>query len=187
MSSITLNFTINIDSAMLRTLLASARDIQLSQTIDPTPSPTPTSAPPSSPAPAPVTPTDNFETNSVIEIPSPAVAAPVALITNERKAVQWNKKTISLVPEEQIAQIANRIEMGELSSANTTYNWYTKYHPLKERALRIVTVLRNSPSRSLTFQNLLAQTGLPNTGNDSLQGYLREMDKQGVITYSPRD
>lgn len=182
MSSITLNFTINIDSAMLRTLLASAREIQINQTIDPaTPYPTPVPTPPAS---------EESETNSVIEppIPSPcALAPPVPLITNERKAVQWNKKTITLVSEEQIAQIANRIEMGELSSANTIYKWYTKYHPLKERSLRIVTVLRNSPSRSLTFQNLLAQTGLPITGNDSLQGYLREMDKQGVITYSPRD
>lgn len=167
--SITLNFTINIDSTMLRNLLATARDIQITQTIDPAP------PPPSS---------EDSETNSVVESPP---VAPIPLITNERKAVQWNRKAIILVPEDQIAQIANRIEMGELSSANTTYNWYTKYHPLKERALRIVTVLRNSPSRSLSFQSLLAQTGLPNTGNDSLQGYLREMDKQGVITYSPRD
>jgi hypothetical protein len=174
MSSITLNFTINIDSAMLRTLLASAKDIQLSQTIDP-------AAPPSPVAPS----SENSDANSVVEVP--ADATPVPLITNERKAVQWNRKAIILVPEDQIAQIANRIEMGELSSANTTYNWYTKYHPLKERSLRIITVLRNSPSRSLTFQSLLAQTGLPNTGNDSLQGYLREMDKQGVITYAPRD
>jgi hypothetical protein len=157
---------------MLAALLATARDIQLTQTIDPTPAPSPPSS-------------ENSETNSVVEPPQPP--APIPLITNERKAVQWNKKAIILVPEDQIAQIANRIEMGELSSANPTYNWYTKYHPLKERSLRIITVLRNSPSRSLTFQSLLAQTGLPNTGNDSLQGYLREMDKQGVITYTPRD
>lgn len=155
---------------MLRNLLASARDIQISQTIDPAPPPPPS---------------ENSETNSVAD--SPAPVAPIPLITNERKAVQWNRKAIILVQEDQIAQIANRIEMGELSSANTTYNWYTKYHPLKERALRIVTVLRNSPSRSLSFQSLLAQTGLPNTGNDSLQGYLREMDKQGIIIYSPKD
>jgi hypothetical protein len=177
MSSITLNFTINIDSAMLTALLATARNIQVNQTIDPTPAPPPS---------------ENSDTDSFVETHSsqsqaPDVPVAVPLITNERKAVQWNKKAIILVPEDQIGQIANRIEMGELSSANTIYNWYTKYHPLKERALRIVTVLRNSPSRSLTFQSLLAQTGLPNTGNDSLQGYLREMDKQGVITYSPRD
>jgi hypothetical protein len=174
MSSITLNFTINIDSAMLRTLLASAKDIQLSQTIDP-------AAPPSPVAPS----SENSDANSVVEVP--ADATPVPLITNERKAVQWNKKTISLVSEEQIAQIANRIEMGELSSPSPVINWYTKHHPLKERALRIVTVLRNSPSRSLTFQSLLAQTGMPTKGNDALQHYLREMDKQGIIVYSPKD
>ena len=178
MSSITLNFTINIDATLLKALLATARDIQLNQTIDPTP------------APSETTPSSS-EANTVVP-PQPeaqplAEPAPVPLITNERKPVQWNKKSITLVSEEQLAQIANQIEMGELSSPNVIYNWYTKYHPLKERARRIVDVLRNSPNRTLTFQSLLAQTGLPNAGNDSLQGYLREMDKQGVITYSPKD
>lgn len=172
--SITLNFTINIDSTMLRNLLATARDIQISQTIDPAPPPPPS---------------EDSETNSDVDTSSspPAPLAPIPLITNERKAVQWNRKAIILVPEDQIAQIANRIEMGELSSPSPIINWYTKHHPLKERALRIVTVLRNSPSRSLTFQSLLAQTGMPTKGNDALQHYLREMDKQGIIVYSPKD
>jgi hypothetical protein len=169
--SITLNFTINIDSTMLRNLLTTARDIQITQTIDPAPPPPPS---------------EDSEANSVVDSPA-HTPGPVPLITNERKPVQWNKKTITLVSEDQIAQIANKIEMGELSSPSPIINWYTKHHPLKERALRIVTVLRNSPSRSLTFQSLLAQTGMPTKGNDALQHYLREMDKQGIIAYSPRD
>lgn len=183
MSSITLNFTINIDATLLRTLLATARDIQLSQTIDPS---TPTEA--QSQAGEPST------ANTVVEPPTspeepPALPQPpsVPLITNKRKAVHWQKKSITLVSEEEIAQIANQIDMGELTSPVPTANWYTKHHPLRNKSKRILDVLRAAPNRTLTFQSLLAQTGMPSTGNDQLQNYLCQMDKQGIIIYSPKD
>lgn len=193
MSSITLNITINLDINMLRNLLEAkdavekgnaslpitikSESINLtkleSKVVEPLASiPEEESAPPVelaealAPAPAP---------------------SPVALITDERKPVRWAKKNIILASEEQIALISNRIEMGELTSPNVIYNWYTKYNPQKYWGLRIVNVLRNAPNRSLSFQSLVAQTGLPSTGNDNIQAHLREMDKQGIITYSPKD
>ena len=183
MSSITLNFTINIDSALLRTLLAAAaREIQLNETIDPA-----SAASPAAPSP----PTDVPAENTVVQpepepqaLPEPA---PVPLITNERKPVFWKKKIITLVDEEELLRIVNRIEMGEISSSTLGVNWYTKHHPLKGNTLKIVEALRKSSNRNLSFQSLLAQTPLMTTGLHSLQNYLREMDKQGIITYSPKD
>jgi hypothetical protein len=180
--SITLNFTINIDSAMLTALLATARDIQLTQTIDPNPAPPPS---------------ENSETNSVVDPPSPDPPSPqpqvppapaqLLLITNERKKVRWEKKSITLVSEEDLNRITNQIEMGELSSGDPGVSWYAKHHPLKLNPLKIVDALRRSSTRTLSFQSLLAQTGLQMTGSLCLQSYLREMVKQGVITYTPRD
>ena len=174
--SITLNFTINIDSTMLRNLLTTARDIQITQTIDPAPPPTP----------APYA--EDSEANSVVD-PPPAndTPGPVLLITNDGKKVHWEKKSITLVSEEDLNHITNQIEMGELSSGDPGVSWYAKHHPLKLNPLKIVEALRKSSTRTLSVPSIRAQTGLPKDTSHSLQSYLREMVKQGVITYSPRD
>lgn len=192
MSSITLNITINLDINMLRSLLEAKESVEKTNTSLPISIKSESfNLPKVEPKMEPLPSIPEEESAPPVELPESPRAlpspAPVALITDERKHVLWSKKNIILAPEDVIASIANRIENGELSSPLTTVSWYNRFHPLKERSLRIVNVLRNAPNRTLSFQNLVAQTGLPTTGNDNIQAYLREMDKQGVITYSPKD
>jgi hypothetical protein len=97
----------------------------------------------------------------------------------------WPDTIISLVSEDIIASAIRNIATGSLSSKVRSVEWMgkSKYNPHSRVPEQLCAILRAAPSRTLSFRQLESLCcnnwiGGPKT----LQNYLRELNKQGLVT-----
>lgn len=101
------------------------------------------------------------------------------------KNTQWERCDIKLVDETTMEAIVQSINTGEFISPASSISWQgVKHSPRSQHNQRIFTTLRGAPNRTLSFTSLGAQAGLPE--KEKLKSYLREMEKQGLITATRR-
>jgi hypothetical protein len=85
------------------------------------------------------------------------------------------------VPEERVTILYNQIQAGELVSPAASINWQgVKHSPRAQHNQRILNALRAAANRTLSYQMIAAQAGIPEA--DKLKSYLRELEKQGFLT-----
>jgi len=115
----------------------------------------------------------------------PAPATVSATASANAKNTQWERCSITLVDDTTVDAIVQSINTGEFLSISPSISWQgIKHSPRSQHNQRILTTLRGSPNRTLSFPSLGAQAGLPE--KEKLKSYLREMEKQGLITATRR-
>lgn len=139
-----------------------------------TPPPTPTTtsisedAPPTAPATAQPT--------------APATAPPTAPATAPpTRNIQWQHCNITLVAEDQVDTLYRQILNCEIVSPSPSIHWNgPRYSPRAQHNQRIINALRNAGNRTMSYQMIASQAGIPEA--DKLKSYLRELEKQGFLT-----
>jgi hypothetical protein len=121
-----------------------------------------------------------------------AEAAQIAPITEAAEAppakkeapTPWRKSTILLASEEEVNSATRSIDERTLVSPTPTVSWHegTKHHPRAEMPARIIALLTRAPERRLSFQALIVELKLGMNLKDTLQNYLRELQKQKIIS-----
>ena len=118
------------------------------------------------------------------EAPKPVIQEVPITVTNAKNTM-WERSDITLVDDAAVTRIIQQIELRELMSQVPSVSWTgPKFYPNSQHNVRIRTVLKGSPNRTLSFTSLGAQAGIPD--KDKLKCYLREMEKQGLITAKRR-
>ena len=101
------------------------------------------------------------------------------------KNTQWERCNITLANEETVEETIQAITTGEFVSPLPSISWQgIKHSPRSQHNQRIVSSLRTATNRTLSFPSLGAQAGIPD--KEKLKSYLREMEKQGLITATRR-
>ena len=109
-------------------------------------------------------------------VPSQPAPAPVP-----PRNIQWEKSNITLVAEDRVDTLYRQILACELVSPTPSIHWNgPKHSPRAQHNQRIVNALRNAANRSLSYQMIASQAGIPEA--DKLKSYLRELEKQGFLT-----
>jgi hypothetical protein len=94
---------------------------------------------------------------------------------------QWERCNITLVNDATITAVIEAINSGAFVSPSASISWRgSKHHPNAHHNQRILDVLRNAQNRTLSFTSIGAQAGIPD--KEKLKSYLREMEKQSLIT-----
>jgi hypothetical protein len=133
------------------------------------------------PVEPPPPPTPLEPTQPVKQPETPPTTEPVP----SPKNTQWERCDIKLVDETTMEAIVQSINTGEFISPAPSISWQgIKHSPRSQHNQRIFTTLRATPNRTLSFTSLGAQAGLPE--KEKLKSYLREMEKQGLITATRR-
>ena len=68
----------------------------------------------------------------------------------------------------------------EIVSPSPSIQWKGMYSPRAQHNQRIINALRNAGNRTLSYQMIASQAGIPEA--DKLKSYLRELEKQGFLT-----
>jgi hypothetical protein len=98
-----------------------------------------------------------------------------------QKNTQWQRTSITLLDDATVDARIQAIVTGEFLSPTSTVSWFgIKHNPRSQHNQRILAALRAAPNRTMSFTSVGAQTGIPE--REKLTGYLREMEKQGLIT-----
>jgi len=143
--------------------------------------------PPPPPAPH-QQPTPPLSTTSAPTGPATAttpVPTPVPTQAPNPKNTQWERCNITLTDETTVEAIIQSINTGEFISPSPSISWRgIKHSPRSQHNQRIVTALRSVPNRTLSFATLSEQTNIRD--GKTLKSYLREMEKQGLITATRR-
>jgi hypothetical protein len=125
------------------------------------------------------------ETTPATRPTEPAIDPAPATVSANPKNTQWERCNITLTDETTVEAIIQSINTGEFISPSPSISWQgIKHSPRSQHNQRILTTLRGSPNRTLSFPSLGAQAGLPE--KEKLKSYLREMEKQGLITATRR-
>lgn len=133
--------------------------------------------PPPAPLQAPIQPATATPTPE----PAPTPAPPTA----NAKNTQWERCNITLANEEVVEETIQAITTGEFVSPLPSVSWQgIKHSPRSHHNQRILASLRTATNRTLSFPSLGAQAGIPE--KEKLKSYLREMEKQGLITATRR-
>lgn len=118
---------------------------------------------------------------AVATIPTPVEVPPPVPSAAQSKNIHWEKQTLRLVDDATIANIVQKIECEELTSANPSISWKgQKHNPKSLHNQCILNALRNAQNRTLSFTSLVAITGILN--KERMKTYLREIQKQGLLT-----
>jgi hypothetical protein len=116
------------------------------------------------------------------DAPDSPVASP-----ERRKHIYWPNAVVCLAPQEKINLTIKDILDGNLESPCPSIHWdHGKYHPLSDIPRKIIKALNDAPGRSLSTKSLCVLTDhrLKGHRNQRIQGYLRELHKQGIILVS---
>jgi len=131
------------------------------------------------PPPAPVTvvePQPEPPVPATVAEPQPVPEAPVP-----NRNTQWQRTSITLADDATVESRTQAIVTGEFMSPASSISWLgIKHNPRSLHNQRILAVLRAAPNRTMSFTSVGAQAGIPE--REKLTGYLREMEKQGLIT-----
>lgn len=141
--------------------------VSVDATLPPTPPTTSvsvdTTLSPTAPAPPPV----------LATVP-PASVAPT-------RNIQWERSNITLVAEDQVDTLYRQILNCEIVSPSPSIHWNgPKHSPRAQHNQRIINALRNAANRTLSYQMIASQAGIPEA--DKLKSYVRELEKQGFLT-----
>lgn len=129
--------------------------------------PTPTPAPTATPTP--------------VAAPTLATAPPAPASVAQSRNIQWERSNITLVAEDQVDALYRQILNCEIVSPSPSIHWNgPKHSPRAQHNQRIINALRNAANRTLSYQMIAAQAGIPEA--DKLKSYLRELEKQGFLT-----
>ena len=127
------------------------------------------------------------ETAPVSSVPATLVPSQLATLVPSQPApaparnIQWEKSNITLVAEDRVDTLYRQILACELVSPSPSIHWNgPKHSPRAQHNQRIVNALRNAANRSLSYQMIASQAGIPEA--DKLKSYLRELEKQGFLT-----
>jgi tRNA uridine 5-carbamoylmethylation protein Kti12 len=113
----------------------------------------------------------------------PPPVPPVAVQPQEpvQKNIQWQRSNFTLVDDTTLERIIEQIQSGEFLSPSPNVSWFGhKHSPHAQHNRRIFDTLKSATNRTMSFTSLGAQAGIPD--KEKLKSYLREMDKQGLIT-----
>jgi hypothetical protein len=131
--------------------------------------------PPPPPPPAVIQPEPEPE-----QIAPPVEPVPEPPTQNVRNT-QWERCNITLVNDATITAVIEAINSGAFISPSSSVSWRgSKHHPNAHHNQRILDALRNAHNRTLSFTSIGAQAGIPD--KEKLKSYLREMEKQSLIT-----
>lgn len=140
---------------------------------------------PANPPPTPPTP----ETTSVDATQLPTAEAPTSVPATvpppppapvATRNIQWERSNITLVPEDRVDTLYRQVLNCELVSPAPSIHWNgPKHSPRAQHNQRIINSLRNAANRTLSYQMIAAQAGIPEA--DKLKSYLRELEKQGFL------
>lgn len=110
-----------------------------------------------------------------------AAATPVAAAARGR--IDWKKQTLTLVSGAELLRIVEDISSGVLTSGTASVHWRGKHHPGALFPAKIIYALSNAQNKTLSFTDLAEELGgeIGLTGIHSLQNYLRELYKQGIV------
>jgi hypothetical protein len=127
-----------------------------------------------------------IELQNLVKVPAPPEEVPAApekvpSPRRSQKEEDAHRVSVCLVGEEAISLALRSIEDGSFASPTPSVSWNGKHSPWAHVPVAIIDALRAAPERSLSFKQLLQETGLPDKGNKSLQNYLRELRKQGIV------
>ena len=132
--------------------------------------------PPSTPAPTMGVSEDT--TTAPVTAP-PAPPSPPNVPPNRN--IQWQHSNITLVAEDQVDTLHQQILNCEIVSPSPSIHWNgPKHSPRAQHNQRIINALRNAGNRTLSYQMIASQAGIPEA--DKLKSYLRELEKQGFLT-----
>lgn len=125
------------------------------------------------------------ETTPATRPTEPAIDPAPATVSANPKNTQWERCNITLTDETTVDAIVQSINTGEFISPSPSISWRgIKHSPRSQHNQRIVTALRSVPNRTLSFATLSEQTNIRD--GKTLKSYLREMEKQGLITATRR-
>jgi hypothetical protein len=134
-------------------------------------------SPPNTPAPV-----EQVDEHIVLATaPAPATVPAPAPAPAPARNTQWQRTSITLVDDATVEARTQAIVTGEFLSPASSISWLgVKHNPRSLHNQRILAVLRAAPNRTMSFTSVGAQAGIPE--REKLTGYLREMEKQGLIT-----
>jgi len=133
--------------------------------------------PPSTPAP---TMSVSEDTTTAPVTAPPAPPSPPPNVPPNRN-IQWQHSNITLVAEDQVDTLHQQILNCEIVSPSPSIHWNgPKHSPRAQHNQRIINALRNAGNRTLSYQMIASQAGIPEA--DKLKSYLRELEKQGFLT-----
>ena len=133
--------------------------------------------PPSTPAP---TMSVSEDTTTAPATAPPAPPSPPPNVPPNRN-IQWLHCNITLVAEDQVDTLHQQILNCEIVSPSPSIHWNgPKHSPRAQHNQRIINALRNAGNRTLSYQMIASQAGIPEA--DKLKSYLRELEKQGFLT-----
>lgn len=139
---------------------------------------------PETPPPTPATTSITVDTtlSPTAPAPTPALAtAPPAPPAPPNRNIQWQHCNITLVAEDQVDTLYRQILNCEIVSPSPSIHWNgPKHSPRAQHNQRIINALRNAANRTLSYQMIASQAGIPEA--DKLKSYLRELEKQGFLT-----
>jgi hypothetical protein len=133
------------------------------------------------PTPAPMR-SGSVDTTLLPTTPAPtATPAPTLATVPPTRNIQWQHCNITLVAEDQVDTLYRQILNCEIVSPSPSIHWNgPKHSPRAQHNQRILNALRNAANRTLSYQMIASQAGIPEL--DKLKSYLRELEKQGFIT-----
>jgi hypothetical protein len=127
----------------------------------------------------PETPPPTPTTTSITEDAPPT--AQVTPPAPPNRNIQWQHCNITLVTEDQVDILYRQILNCEIVSPSPSIHWNgPKHSPRAQHNQRIINALRNAANRTLSYQMIASQAGIPEA--DKLKSYLRELEKQGFLT-----
>jgi hypothetical protein len=132
--------------------------------------------PPSTPAPT----MSVSEDTTTAPVTAPPAPSPPPNVPPNRN-IQWQHSNITLVAEDQVDTLHQQILNCEIVSPSPSIHWNgPKHSPRAQHNQRIINALRNAGNRTLSYQMIASQAGIPEA--DKLKSYLRELEKQGFLT-----
>ena len=138
---------------------------------------------PVNPPPTVLTPVEEVETPAAAATAESETATTTTASVSQTKNIHWERSNIILASNDLVEQIQQAIMTGEFLSPTNSISWQgEKYSPRSHHNQRIIEALRGAPNRTMSFVSIGAKTGIPD--KTKLKLYLREMDKQGIITTS---
>lgn len=143
------------------------------------------SPPPPAPLQQPTSTLSTLPTTETTASTVPPTPRPTPPTPTNPKNTQWERCNISLTDEITMEAIIHSINTGEFISPSPSISWQgMKHSPRSQHNQRIFSALRSVPNRTLSFPALSEQTNIRD--GKTLKSYLREMEKQGLITATRR-
>lgn len=109
----------------------------------------------------------------------------IASLPATHNTVYWHNESFAAISLREQQEITSRIDNNTFESSTESIKkagtWHTKHHPTAEFPAKILKAIREYEYEYMSFQNLLTAVNMSTKGEHSLQNYLRELHRMGLI------